>query len=144
VQPDSKTVPVVGPVRMTLRLEGLAMFALAVAVYARSGASWGTFAALFLVPDLSFAGYLAGPRVGAISYNTLHSELGPLMLGLATLLGVVSPTLQPLALIWAAHVGIDRALGYGLKYASAFGDTHLGHIGKNRQLALAASDSRVS
>jgi hypothetical protein len=39
------------------------------------------------------------------------------------------PLAGPLALIWLAHIGIDRALGYGLKYASGFGFTHLGRIG---------------
>jgi hypothetical protein len=29
-----------------------------------------------------------------------------------------------------AHIGIDRALGYGLKYSTGFGFTHLGRIGK--------------
>jgi hypothetical protein len=29
-----------------------------------------------------------------------------------------------------AHIGIDRALGYGLKYSAGFGFTHLGRIGK--------------
>jgi hypothetical protein len=128
-------------VRVTLRLEGLAMFVLATWLYGRSGASWGMFAALFLVPDLSFFGYLAGPRVGALAYNTMHSELGSIALGAASLLGWVAPSLLPIALIWAAHVGVDRALGYGLKYASAFGDTHLGRVGK---LAgrVAAADAR--
>ena len=37
--------------------------------------------------------------------------------------------MQAAALIWIAHIGLDRALGYGLKYATGFGDTHLGHIG---------------
>jgi len=35
----------------------------------------------------------------------------------------------PIALIWFAHIGIDRALGYGLKYTSGFKDTHLGRLG---------------
>lgn len=34
-----------------------------------------------------------------------------------------------LALIHLAHIGFDRALGYGLKYGTAFGDTHLCRIG---------------
>ena len=29
-------------------------------------------------------------------------------------------------------IGIDRALGYGLKYTAGFGLTHLGRIGKAR------------
>ncbi|MFO0685884.1 MAG: DUF4260 domain-containing protein [Sandaracinus sp.] len=91
----------------------------------------GLFAACFLAPDLAFLGYLAGPRLGAIAYNTTHSTLG--YAGLAAL-GVVlgAPTLLALALIGVAHVGFDRMLGYGLKYGSAFGHTHLGVVGRDR------------
>jgi hypothetical protein len=39
-------------------------------------------------------------------------------------------TILLIAMIWLAHIGFDRALGYGLKYASGFGFTHLGRIGK--------------
>jgi hypothetical protein len=121
---------VAGSVRVWLRLEGLALFVVGVLLYARSGAGWGRFAALLLVPDLSFVGYLAGPRVGAAAYNAAHSEIGPLALGVAALLGVLPMSALPLACIWAAHVGIDRALGYGLKYGTAFRATHLGRVGK--------------
>jgi len=119
-----------GSVRFWLRLEGLAAFALAVLLYARLGAGWGRFAALVLVPDLSFAAYLVGPRAGAAAYNTMHSYLGPLALAAAAFAGLLAPSLLPLAFIWMAHVGADRALGYGLKYPSAFGDTHLGRVGR--------------
>ena len=85
------------------------------------------FAALFFVPDVSFGGYLAGPRVVAAIYNIAHSYVGPLILA-ATMLSVGLGL--TLALVWAAHVGFDRALGYGLKYPTAFGDTHLGRIGR--------------
>ena len=111
-----------------LRIEGLAVFLLAVSLYFRSGAGWGMFAALVLVPDLSLLAYPIGPRAGAAAYNTMHSYLGPLFmvaLGLA-----LAPGLLPVAFIWGAHVGIDRAMGYGLKYASAFRDTHLCRIGR--------------
>jgi hypothetical protein len=117
-----------GTPRRLLRLEGLAMLVLAVAAYAHLGASWAMFAALFLTPDLAFAGYLAGPRVGAIAYNTTHSYVTYAIVLLAAL--TVAPTLLPFAAIGAAHVGFDRALGYGLKYATAFTHTHLGVVGK--------------
>lgn len=104
------------------------MLALAVAAYAQFGAGWGWFALLFLLPDLSFLGYLRGPRVGALAYNAAHSYAGPLALLAAGVLGAM-PALLALALVWCAHIGFDRALGYGLKYTSGFGDTHLGRIG---------------
>lgn len=111
------------------RLEGLALLAIAVFAYARFGQGWGLFAVLFLAPDLSFAGYLAGPRLGALTYNLAHSLIGPLLLAGAGLVADQSLAVA-LALIWLAHIGFDRALGYGLKSPLDFGVTHLGLIGK--------------
>lgn len=118
---------VAGAVRLWLRLEGLCVLAAALFLYQRGGHSWGLLAALFLVPDLSFAGYLAGPRVGAWAYNAAHSYVGPLALAVAFVATGRPPVI---ALIWGAHIGFDRLLGYGLKYPSAFNDTHLGPIGR--------------
>lgn len=105
-----------------LRLESLAMLAAAVVAYALLGGSWALFAALFLVPDVSLLGYLANPRVGAHVYNAGHSLIGPALL---------APFAPALAAIWLAHIGFDRALGYGLKHTSSFADTHLGRIGRH-------------
>ena len=118
-----------GSVRSVLRLEGLAVLAFALAAYAQWGAGWGWFALLFLLPDLSFAAYLAGPRVGAAAYNAAHSYTGALAL---LALGVLAalPSALAVALVWCAHIGFDRALGYGLKYAAGFGQTHLGRAGR--------------
>ena len=120
---------VTGNVRMILRVEGLAIFAAATFMYHRLGFAWPTFFWFFLLPDLSLAGYLLGPRIGAIAYNLAHSYVGAI--GLA-LLGVATPGSPALiaGLIWLAHIGFDRALGFGLKYAQGFGHTHLGRIGK--------------
>lgn len=107
-----------------LRLEGLCLLVTAVALYGRTDASWWLFAALFLVPDLGMLGYLAGVRVGALTYNLTHMLSQPLLLGLASLL-TGSATGLAVALVWAAHIGMDRALGYGLKYPTNFRDTHL-------------------
>ncbi len=123
-----------GGVKALLQFEGLALLLAALALYWKLGASWKMFAILFLVPDLSMAFYLFGPRAGAMAYNAAHTTLGPIV---TIALGHFAH--QPLALaiglIWAAHVGIDRALGFGLKYATAFGDTHLGRIGRLRAQA---------
>lgn len=121
-----------------LRLEGLAILAASVALYAQLHGSWGWFAALFLVPDVSLAGYLFGPRIGARVYNTGHSTIGPLLLVLVGLLAAL-PMILPYALIWTAHIGFDRALGYGLKYGTAFGHTHLGQIGQPHAAAATAA-----
>jgi Domain of unknown function (DUF4260) len=119
----------VGGVRAILRFEGLAVFAAALALYAHLGASWLLFAALFLAPDLTMAAYLLGPRLGAAGYNLVHTYVAPLALGGVGAM-LAAPEIVALAAIWAAHIGIDRALGYGLKYATGFGDTHLGRIGR--------------
>ncbi|HEY1646508.1 MAG TPA: DUF4260 domain-containing protein [Terracidiphilus sp.] len=113
-----------------LRLEGLAVAVLTALLYARTGTSWWLFAALWLVPDLSMLGYLASPCRGARVYNAIHTYLLPALLGLSALLLHAHNLLLPIALIWANHIAVDRALGYGLKYAEGFGWTHLGRRGK--------------
>jgi hypothetical protein len=84
---------------------------------------------LILAPDLSFLGYLACPKIGAIIYNAAHSYLVPMTLMTAGF-GFAPPLLVSVAMIWLAHIGFDRALGYGLKYSTGFGFTHLGRIGR--------------
>lgn len=111
-----------------LRLENAALAALAIAAYWQSGASWWLFAILFLAPDLAFIFYLRGPRIGALAYNAVHSWIGPVLAGAAGWYWQQPPIIA-VALIWAAHIGLDRALGYGLKYQTGFADTHLGRIG---------------
>jgi hypothetical protein len=119
----------VGGVRMVLRVEGVCALIAALIAYSRFGASWGTFAVFFLTPDLSFLGYLAGPRTGAVAYNVAHSYIGAIScLAIGVLYSV--PMVICTGLIWAAHIGFDRALGYGLKYSSGFSETHLGRIGR--------------
>jgi Domain of unknown function (DUF4260) len=121
---------VTGGLKTLLRLEGLTLFAGMMLLYAVGGGSWWIYAILFLAPDLSFAAYLSGPRIGAIVYNAAHSYMAPVAL-LTTGLALPSPLLLSFAMIWMAHIGIDRALGYGLKYEAGFGFTHLGRIGKD-------------
>jgi hypothetical protein len=117
-----------GFVRWTLRLEGAVALALSVALYAHGGFSWVWFGVLFLSPDLAMAGYFAGPRVGAFAYNFVHTYALALPLAAFGLLAG-QPVALALGLIWTAHIGLDRALGYGLKYASRFGHTHLNLFG---------------
>ena len=117
-----------GSVRRVLRIEGAAAAAVSVMLYYHHSGGWLMFVVLFLTPDLFMLGYFAGPRVGAVAYNLAHAYISPLVLGAAGVLADVSLAVL-LALIWTAHIGFDRALGYGLKYATAFGDTHLGRLG---------------
>jgi hypothetical protein len=124
------TGAVTGGARILLRLEGLTLFAGMTLLYAIWGGSWWIYFILFLVPDLSFAAYLADPRTGAIVYNAAHSYMAPVALMTAGFT-LASPLWLSIAMIWMAHIGIDRALGYGLKYAAGFGFTHLGRIGRS-------------
>jgi Domain of unknown function (DUF4260) len=122
---------VTGMPRLLLRLEGAGLGVLACLAYWRIGESGWLFAALILAPDLSFLAYLAGPRIGAVVYNGVHTLLGPI---LVALWGLTFATDQPfyfaVSLVWAAHIGFDRMLGYGLKYPDGFAFTHLGRIGR--------------
>jgi Domain of unknown function (DUF4260) len=127
---STDTGTVTGGLRTMLRLEGLTLFAGMTLLYAVWGGSWWVYALVFLAPDLSFAAYLAGPRIGAVIYNAAHSYMAPMAL-MTTGFGMNSPLTLSIALIWLAHIGIDRALGYGLKYSAGFGFTHLGRIGKD-------------
>ena len=132
------TDPMAGShVQIFLRLEGLAAAALSAVFYARTGASWWLFAALWLAPDLSFLGYLAGPNWGARIYNAIHAYITPATLAVTALL-MHSPAPVPYALIWINHIGVDRMMGYGLKFQNGFGWTHLGKLSDRRDAATPA------
>ena len=118
-----------GSVRILLRCEGLALFLGACALYDLWGGSWWLFIALFLAPDLSFLAYLIGAKPGAMAYNAAHFTVVPIAL-MGISLALAMPHLSSIATIWLAHIGLDRALGYGLKYVTGFGFTHLGRIGR--------------
>jgi hypothetical protein len=99
--------------------------------------SWAWFFGLFLVPDVSMAGYLFGSRAGAVAYNTGHMFAWPLaMLGIG--LASHSWFTSTAALSWIAHIAFDHALGYGLKLPTTFEHTSLGSIGRSRRRQQAA------
>jgi Domain of unknown function (DUF4260) len=114
---------------LLLRVEGAVLAGLAVFLFARADVGWLLFALVLLAPDVSMLGYAAGSRVGAFTYNLGHTTLVPAALAV---IGVVveSTTTVAVALIWFAHIGMDRMLGYGLKRTTGFRDTHLGRIGR--------------
>lgn len=114
------------------RAEGAIILLAASTLYFVLGNNALMFFVLFFIFDLSFAGYLAGPKVGAVVYNLAHTITIPLLL---IAIGVTSQDLLPAAsfgLIWLAHIGFDRAAGYGLKYPDGFTHTTLGWIGKDK------------
>jgi hypothetical protein len=117
---------------LLLRLEGLGVAAVTALLYAHTGASWWLFVAIWLVPDLSMLGYLAGPCSGARVYNAMHTYVGPVALGVCAYLLHANLAALAIAITWANHIGVDRLLGYGLKYGEGFSFTHLGRVGKER------------
>jgi hypothetical protein len=118
-------------VRRWLRAEGIAALVGGAAAWVALGAPWPLFPILLLAPDLSIAGYLGGNHTGAIASNIAHNWFtGGLVLGLGLALSV--PVLTLAGVILVAHTGMDRVLGYGLKYPTSFQDTHLGRIGRRR------------
>ena len=116
-----------GP-KLLLRLEGALVLLAGLAAWSHEGGSWPWFVGLFLVPDLSMLGYLHNPRTGAALYNAGHSYVLPgVLAALALMLGMHALLLA--AILWVAHIGFDRLMGYGLKYETRFFDTHLGYAG---------------
>jgi hypothetical protein len=126
---------VLGGPLVLLRVEGAAVFVGAILMYAHLGLTWWVFVALILLPDASMLGYFASARTGAASYNAVHTVTAPVALLAAGFLFGSSLTLS-LGAIWLAHIGLDRMLGYGLKYATGFANTHLGVLGKLQRNAL--------
>jgi len=110
-----------------LKIEGATILILSTILYFYFGGEWPMFLILFLAPDISMLGYIANKKIGANSYNIFHFYLLPAIL---ILVGLIynNNTLILLALIWMAHIGIDRVLGYGLKYPTGFKDTHLQRV----------------
>jgi hypothetical protein len=116
---------VVGAPRRWLGLEGLVLLAGALIAFGVLGQPWWLVPAGILAPDIAMSGYVAGPRFGAHLYNLAHATLLP-----AVMLGAgywqADRLVMALALIWLAHIGLDRLLGMGLKYNDRFTHTHLG------------------
>jgi hypothetical protein len=115
--------------RNLLKIEEAAMFALALVAYVALGLPWWLFAGLLLAPDLGALGYLAGPWVGAATYNFTHHKAVAVAAYLAgTFLNL--QWLIVMGIIIFAHSSLDRIFGYGLKNADSFQNTHLGKIGR--------------
>jgi hypothetical protein len=121
----------IGAVRSWLRLEGLAALGAGLVLYGASGGSWLFLIPLILLPDLSAIGFLASPKIGTFTYNLFHNW-APGFVALAAGIWLASTEIQLVAAILIAHVGMDRAVGYGLKLPSSFHDTHLGRMGRAR------------
>ena len=113
--------------RTILRVEGAVVFLAASAAFVTLDGPWWLYLLLILAPDLGMLGYVAGPPIGARTYNLVHTYSLPLTLAsVGWWRGSMLATL--VALVWMAHIGIDRAVGYGLKYPTGFKDTHLDRL----------------
>ena len=110
-----------------LKLEGAVVFIIALVLYSRLESGWLLFVLLFFVPDVSMIGYAINTRIGATIYNLVHAYALPAIVELAGLF-TVNVLLVSLGLIWFAHIGLDRLLGFGLKYPTEFKDTHMQHV----------------
>jgi hypothetical protein len=99
----------------------------ALLIYFWADHPWWLVVLLALAPDLAMAAYAAGPRAGAVVYDLAHTYAFPVILGA---IGVVADggTAVAVALIWLTHIGVDRAIGYGLKYPTGFKDTHMQRV----------------
>lgn len=113
--------------RLLLHGEGLVVFIGSILLYADQGYSGWVFVLLLLSFDLSMVGYLVNPRLGSWGYNLAHTYISPAVL-LAVAWALDAPLGLQIALIWTAHIGMDRLVGYGLKYATSFKETHLERV----------------
>jgi hypothetical protein len=121
-----------------LQLEELAEMLLALVVFAHLPYAWWVLPATFLLPDLSMVGYVAGPRTGAFCYNVAHHKALAVAVGVSGwVLG--QPVLLLAGTVLLGHSAFDRLLGYGLKYATGFKDTHLGSAGVSQSKLQSAS-----
>ena len=118
-----------------LRLEGAAVFVAAILIYVYFGLALWLFAALFLLPDASMLGYLASARIGAASYNAVHTLTAPVVFLSAAFL-LDNSLAVSVGAIWLAHVGLDRMLGYGLKYGTGFAFIPTALASDTRPLAI--------
>lgn len=115
--------------KIFLRLEGLAVLAIAIAIFIANDYNFLWFIALLLAPDVFMVGYLKDSKLGALTYNIGHSYISPVLLAVLAY-AIDSSFFYMLVLIWLAHIGMDRLFGYGLKYSDDFKHTHLGKISK--------------
>lgn len=115
-----------------IQVEEFAMMGLSIYGLYLLDVSWWFYLILLIGPDMSMLGYLAGEKIGAISYNLFHHKAIAISVFIIGLI-INSWILQVLGIILFGHSSMDRILGYGLKYFTAFTDTHLGKIGPQKK-----------
>ncbi len=119
--------------KLLLNLEEWGIFLLCVYLFSRLNFAWWWFPTLLLLPDLGMIGYLFNPKIGAITYNLIHHRLvAASTAGFALYSG--NNNWKLVAIILFAHIAMDRAMGYGLKFEDSFFNTHLGKIGNSTKM----------
>lgn len=113
--------------KIFLHIEGFAVLSLSIYFYGYNQFSWVLFFILILSPDISMLGYLYNNKVGALLYNIFHTYILTIIVIFCGIF-LTNPTVLAIGLIWSAHIGMDRMIGYGLKYPTAFKDTHLNRV----------------
>ncbi|RXI96423.1 DUF4260 family protein [Anaerobacillus alkaliphilus] len=113
--------------KVLLHIEGFAILSLSVYLYGYFQFSWLLFFILLFAPDIAMVGYVISNKVGSVAYNLFHTYSVPIILILVSVM-FSNLTLLSIGFIWSAHIGMDRMLGYGLKYSTAFKDTHLNRV----------------
>ncbi len=113
-------------VRRLLNLEGAAVLSAIIYIYFfRLDGSWVLFVGLLLAPDIGLAAYASrNNRIGSIIYNAFHTYIFPVLI-IAFGMAAGSELVAEVGLILAAHIAMDRMVGYGLKYTTGPKPTHL-------------------
>lgn len=110
--------------RLMLNIEGLAVAVFSVLAFFYLGGVWWIFVVGFFAIDVSMIGYVWNNKIGAFVYNFFHIYPWSLVLiFLGMFMGELIYT--QLGFVWMFHIGLDRAVGYGLKYSKGFNETHL-------------------
>ncbi len=114
-----------------IKVEEAAQFALSIFLFTQLPFAWWVYPALLLVPDVSMIGYVMNPKIGAFFYNLFHHKAVAIVIGLLGFyLG--NDFILLAGIILFGHSAMDRMFGYGLKFNTGFGDTHLGEIGNEK------------
>ncbi len=110
-----------------IRLEEVTLFGFSIFLFNQTSFEWWWYLALILVPDLGMLGYVANPKVGAVTYNLTHHK-GVAIIILITGYYLANQWLILTGIIMFGHSSLDRIFGYGLKYPDDFKNTHLGRL----------------
>jgi hypothetical protein len=108
-------------IKTLIKLEELALAVLSFYLFFTLDYAWWWFPLLFFVPDVSLAGYLFGPKAGAVIYNVVHHKALSILLYLAGSL-TQSPALQLAGVMMFGHSSLDRVLGFELQQSISKGE----------------------